>query len=267
MAYLHEPGYLFIDGGHLRQHYSKAIREWYGNDGEIDFIRLKLRYEAFKVFYYDCLDDLQREGENPKDYSERVTAQEMRFEAIGSVIGTHVRKGALVGVSKKKRRQTAVDILLAVDMMTHAIRQNMKRAVLLSGDDDFEPLVESMVQMGMYIAVSGDARHTSKDLITAADAFLPLRFLDYVSFSTDKLIAQEPQPTQNTIVYQNDFYEGDFYERGELDDGRKVIISLPHLYRAYVPAPDSHTAETFDYTNPDRLKLYIKILFGPVKWD
>lgn len=69
MVYLHEPGYLFIDGGHLRQYYSESVRKWFGEDGEIDFWALKTKYEAFKVFYYDCLDDLTRGGESDDDYT------------------------------------------------------------------------------------------------------------------------------------------------------------------------------------------------------
>lgn len=266
MVYLHEPGYLFIDGGHLREYYSKSVQPWFGNPGEIDFLALKIKYEAFKVYYYDCLDDLRREGESGKDYDERLAAQEMKFDAIDSVIGTHVRKGALVGVSKKKRRQKAVDILLAVDMMTHAVRQNMKRAVLLSGDGDFEPLVDSLVQMGMYIMVSGDAQSTSRDLVKAADAFMPLRFQDYFDLSAEALKAQLPLPTENLIGYKKRFYEGLKVAQGELKDGRTVTISFPDMYRAYVPVANTNEASTFDYPDPERLKLYVTLRFGPVEW-
>jgi uncharacterized LabA/DUF88 family protein len=38
-------------------------------------------------------------------------------------------------------------------MMNHAIRQNMRRAVLVTGDADFKPLVESMVQIGMFVEI------------------------------------------------------------------------------------------------------------------
>jgi hypothetical protein len=47
MRYSHqpaEPGYLFIDAGHLLKYYSEAIGEWFEGDGEIDFAALKARY-------------------------------------------------------------------------------------------------------------------------------------------------------------------------------------------------------------------------------
>jgi uncharacterized LabA/DUF88 family protein len=270
MRYSHqpaEPGYLFIDAGHLLKYYSEAIGEWFEGDGEIDFAALKARYEAFKVFYYDCADDLEHSGESREQYQERLAAQELKFDTIGSVIGTHVRRGALVGVNKKKRRQKAVDILLAVDMMTHAVRQNMQRAVLLSGDADFEPLVDSLVQMGMYVAVSGDAKHTSKDLVRAADAFIPLHFQDYFDLSTETLRANHPAPYERRVNYPDEgFYEGTLVAQGETEDGRLITISFPNVYRAYVPLAGAPYADTFDYKDAEKLKLYIKLRFGSVEW-
>ncbi len=134
MSQILEPTYLFIDGGHLRQYYAEGVREWFGNEGEINFTFIKSRMAAFKLFYYDCLDDVKRSGESEEDYNERVGKQEEQFDLIRSVVGAHVRRGSLTGKNEKKRRQKEVDILLTVDMMNHAIRQNMKRAVLLAGD-------------------------------------------------------------------------------------------------------------------------------------
>lgn len=196
-----------------------------------------------------------------------MAAQELNFDVIGSVIGTHVRRGALIGVSKKKRRQKAVDILLAVDMMTFAVRQIIKRAVLLTGDADFEPLVDSLIQMGLFVAVSGDASHTSKDLIRAADSFIPLHFNDYFHFSKQEYQSSNPLPVEGGITYRPGFYEGELCDRGVLEDGSTVIISFPQIYRAYVAAPESTTAKTFDEKSPDRLRLYIELVFGPCRWQ
>ena len=78
------------------------------------------------------------------EFEEGKQKQEMELNRIRKVYGTHVRLGSLTGI-EKKRRQKEVDILLAVDMMNHAVRQNMTRAVLLSGERDFKPLIESLV--------------------------------------------------------------------------------------------------------------------------
>ena len=158
---LPEPAYLFVDAGHIRECYNLAILEWFGRDSEPDYAKLKARVGAFKLFYYDCADQIQRANESDKAFRSRVEQQHQQFDEIRSIVGAHVRLGSLAGSSQKKRRQKGVDILLAVDMMNHAIRQNMRRAVLVSGDADFKPLVESMVQIGMFVEIVGDARRTS----------------------------------------------------------------------------------------------------------
>jgi hypothetical protein len=42
--------YLFIDGRHLQQHYAEAIRQWFGEDGKIDFHQIKDDYAYLQCF-------------------------------------------------------------------------------------------------------------------------------------------------------------------------------------------------------------------------
>jgi hypothetical protein len=64
--------YLFIDGGYLRARYSEMMTEFFGEATvrDIDFGRVKM--DAFKAFYYDCLDDTKKAGEDDKDVEKRV---------------------------------------------------------------------------------------------------------------------------------------------------------------------------------------------------
>jgi|SRR5262249_8687979 len=133
--------YLFVDGRYLRADYSRTIREWFGNDGEIDFVQVKNHFGADKMFYYDCLDDQQHPGESASDFASRVAKQEEEFNKIQRISGSHIRLGSITG-TKRNKRQKKVDILLAVDMMKHAVRQNMSTAILLAGDRDFQPVVD-----------------------------------------------------------------------------------------------------------------------------
>ena len=175
--------YLFIDSGHL-QYYRESLRDWFGEDPELDPLSLQSYFSASKCFFYDCLDDLPRHGETATDRETRINKQQAEFSRIRSVKGTHVRLGSLVGSHNKTRRQKEVDILLAVDMMNHASRRNMSRAVLVSGDRDFRPVVEALVQMGMFVEVAGDACHTSSVLAEAADFYHSLTIDDYYQWSS-----------------------------------------------------------------------------------
>lgn len=66
--------------------------------------------------------------------------------------------------------------------MSHAVRGNMTRAILLAGDRDFTPLVETLVQFGLTVEVAGDFRSTSDVLAQAADVYRPLGISAYANF-------------------------------------------------------------------------------------
>ena len=259
-----EPAYLFIDGGHLRAHYGRTVREWFGSDGAIDFEKLKSKMGAFKLFYYDCIDDEPRRWEDEATGRARIARQRAMLDSIQEIVGAHVREGSMTG--QKQRRQKEVDILLAVEMMNHAICKNMARAVLLAGDRDFRPVVESLVQMGTFVVVVGDKAHMSRELVKAADSSILFAFDDYFELSMPSFQADYPLPVSHQMGYNDGFFEGVAVAQGELDDGRIVTISAPDMYRAYVPTGDTRTAYTFDYKDARRLKLYIKLRFGEVNW-
>jgi uncharacterized LabA/DUF88 family protein len=259
---LPEPAYLFIDAGHLRECFNLAMRQWFDRESEVDCEKLKTRVRAFKLFYYDCLDDIQRSGEAAKAFKDRVEQQQEQFDRIRSILGAHVRLGSLAGSSQKRRRQKGVDIQLAVDMMNHAIRQNMKRAVLLTGDADFKPLVESMIQIGMFVEVIGDSKRTSRELVRAADASELLAFDEYFNLAPNELREEFPVPKKRTIVYQKGYYEGPLIATGKIG-GSQVLISRTDQYNAYIPTAEKQ-AYVLSHSDWQRLKLYIQIQFPDV---
>ena len=59
--------------------------------------------------------------------------------------------------------------MLTVDMLTHSFRKNMHQATLLTGDNDFKPLIDALVQDGMFITLWYPANETSAELMQAAD--------------------------------------------------------------------------------------------------
>lgn len=68
-----------------------------------------------------------------------------------------------------------LDIELALDLtqdMTH-----YKTAVLISGDSDFEPAVRFIKRKGKKVLVVSSRGHIAKELIRAADKYIPLEAL------------------------------------------------------------------------------------------
>jgi uncharacterized LabA/DUF88 family protein len=189
--------YLFVDAGHLRANFERATRLWCGAVGKFDPAQLRSLFGVQKVFYYDSIDDATRSGESESDYAARVEKQERFFREVSSVYATHVRLGSITGTGKK-RRQKEVDILIAVDAMNHAVRQNMDHAVLLTGDRDFTPLVETLVQLGLIVAVAGDLHFTSDALKEAADHYQPLTLSSYIQLMP--LQAQRAAPERFSLT-------------------------------------------------------------------
>jgi NYN domain len=94
----------------------------------------------------------------------------------------------------KNKRQKGVDILLAVDVLRHAERRNMDKVLLMSGDGDFRPLVQALVDTGLTVWVFGDRHHTSQDLKLAADRYVPLSLTDYFGLATEDFRRQHRLP-------------------------------------------------------------------------
>jgi uncharacterized LabA/DUF88 family protein len=260
-----EPTYLFIDGGHLRRNYTDTVRRWFGSDGEIRIDTVKTTFSAHKCFYYDSIDDIPHDGERLADCEARVRKQEEVFNRIQSIYGTHVRLGSMTG-TRKNKRQKQVDILLAVDVMNHAARRNMGRAVLLTGDQDFKPLVQSVVDMGLFIHVAGDIRHTSRDLAHAADHYEPLTMTRYHQWSARALQTKFPIPIK--CIQLLDARGQKKIKKGTIDGEPAECWCGPDTCQVTIQQPrDDDALLTVQFTEVDRLLLFCEMEFGKVEWE
>lgn len=264
--------YLFIDGGYLNVEYKKIMQKWTSTDGELNYRNIKMRMNATKCFYYDCKDEVKRPSENDVDFKARKDKQEEFFNSIREINGTHVRLGHLTGVNKKQR-QKEVDILLAVDMMNHAIRQNMTQATLIAGDRDFKPLVESLVQMGLYVEIVADQSSVSKDFAYAADSFRKITFVDYHNWSSDTVQVNFPIPhilgnggspqSDGATLIKQGLYKTYTVQLYEL----KNNYMLKADYILYFPRFESSQQSTrFTFNDLIRLELFFNLEYGNIDW-
>jgi len=263
--------YLFIDGGHLRQYYAETVRPWFGSEGEIDFVQIKdglLGGGIARCFYYDALEDEQRNNESDVDFASRIARDEEVFGKIEELNGYFVRLGSLTG--QRKRRQKKVDILLAVEALDHAVRRNMDRAILLTGDRDFEPLVDSLVRTGIHVHVVGDKKHTSAYLRRAADASTLLTFDDYFEFTARSLKARFQIRVRHTngvlapemAAFRNGTIQGKqaTLRRQRFDGGGEMF---------YIHVADFHLqgkSLMLESGDIDRLQLYFALQYGEIAW-
>lgn len=174
--------YLFIDAGYLRSRLTNWGKHFHEE-------RLPFRFESLKqgflkVFYFDS-PPAQRDGEELTSFQERADEYENSKIELIETGGFHVREGSLKTRSGRKsegrQEQKQVDVMLSVEMLAHAMRGNFSKATLLAGDLDFLPVVEALVQNGIYITIWAHKRTISKELWRAADRRREFRFAEAYS--------------------------------------------------------------------------------------
>ena len=117
------------------------------------------------------------------------------FNYIRSLDGFHVPEGSVSRSPKaRKRRQKEVDVLLAVEALTHAFRKNMDCAILLTGDLDFRPLVEQLIYLGTYVELWCVPEHTSEELHWAVDVSHDIDPVTFYNWSTPEYQKKHPRP-------------------------------------------------------------------------
>jgi uncharacterized LabA/DUF88 family protein len=159
--------YLFIDGGCLRS-WLDEMAATYAGGRTLDVDYGELTREYHKVFYYDALPPRPADPALLAVYEERLAAQDVQFERLASLDRFHVNEGEVRRSAANRPEQKMVDVMIAVDMLTHSFRRNMHEATLLTSDLDFKPLLDALVQHGMFVTLWYPPRKTSDKLIAAA---------------------------------------------------------------------------------------------------
>jgi len=191
-------GYLFIDAGYLRKAFqavcaavgvaAPARMHWdlwpapnYMGSGPT----------ITRTFYYDAPPP-QAPGEAESEYASRLIAFEEECGLLASKDCWFVSSGYIRGRGKRAR-QKAVDIQIAVDMMSHSVRGNMSEAILLTGDLDFKPVVDAVVALGTKVTLWCEPKSASEELLRAADRRR--------TFSVDDMVQLLPRDDRERYRY------------------------------------------------------------------
>ena len=251
-----EINYLFIDGGCLRETLKNYSERFFDGD-TIEFDYPKLGREFSKVFYYDSLP-VKNENETDVDYDIRVQPNIDFFTKLSLLDGFHVYEGT---ARRRRRRieQKKVDIMIAVDMLNHSFRKNMSKATLLTADLDFKPLIDALVDSGMYISLWYPINKTNQDLIQSADASSKLDLTIIFEHSTTDFQKSHFIPKGKDIMGQYLFnvtkiedLENKFGIKGELfkaNDRLTHYLLFPIYYN-----PKAYTHLEFE--DVEKLKEY-----------
>lgn len=254
-----EESYLFIDGEYLRKIYVDAMQSVFAVDGDLHFERLRDEARCLKTFVYECPDE-KRDGESEADFKVRTAPQEEYFSKIRSLRGFHLQQGTLKG--GKRRTQKEVDVLLAVDMLSHGFNRNMSRAVLVAGDLDFRPIVEALIRGGIFVEVWYDKRSAAKELPIAADYGRELHWNELYMWSTDEFKASHRVPDSPAFVQD---YLGFIQVKKGLLDGRRCDLIQRGDF--FLRVDTGKGIAWFQHKSPDVLERYYAKMWKPIEWD
>jgi uncharacterized LabA/DUF88 family protein len=142
---------VFIDGAYLES----LLRQEF-NAPKVHFdslISLVSRgHELLRAYYYDCLP-FQSAHPTP-DERERFAKRDRFHASLLHFPRVKVRLGKLArrhDNGKIRYEQKRVDVLLAVDLVKLAARHQITNAVLIAGDSDFIPAIETAQDEGVLI--------------------------------------------------------------------------------------------------------------------
>lgn len=143
----------------------------------------------------------------------------------------------------------------------------MDRAVLLTGDRDFEPLVHSLVQLGVRVEVAGDKKTTSRYLRHAADGHQRLSFDDYHMWTVGLLRERFPNSIWRTGARPHEAYA---VERAVLGDKEFVLMKSDRTMQYYIYGYQFYGDTNhlcLELNDLNRLKLYFELQYGEVVWE
>jgi uncharacterized LabA/DUF88 family protein len=123
---------------------------------------------ADRAFYYDAWPTKRDSDEIPK-FEAKEREKQTFFSKLNRYPRLHVRTGTTRWVRGNRQRQKAVDVLLAVDAVTHAYRGTTDAATLVLNDLDFYPVLETLLQTQVRTTLLYRPDTTADELIECAD--------------------------------------------------------------------------------------------------
>lgn len=157
-----DAGYVVNAAGHHQLDYRRINLEALGRGAAILFA-----WECHRTYIYDGVGD----GEQPQPRQER----QAWLERNDREDSCHYRRGR---IASARREQKRVDVQLAVDVLRDI--RNLRDpvdVVLVTGDDDFTPLVEAVREFGPQVGLVLFPRYGgTDDLRRAADSVREFEF-------------------------------------------------------------------------------------------
>jgi uncharacterized LabA/DUF88 family protein len=254
--------YLFIDGAYLRNVIERLHTEVFTN-ARPQLAHRQITGSHTKVFYYDC-PPAKRQLETDEQHKARVDEQASLYDKLRELRGWHVYEG-VVKRTGKQAKQKEVDILIAVDMLTHAHRRNMNTVSFLAGDQDFRPLIDALVRDGMFVELIYDPASISKELAEAADSRVPLTPYALFNWLEPEFQAANPLPERQSSSKRR--APESSIEVADVPHGRAEILVMDGRYLLIRPNPENPRMYLhMTHSNCELLKAVHAKTYGHCQW-
>jgi len=252
--------YLFIDGGCLDSLLEALSNGLFGGT-KLDIDYYKLATGFHKVFYYDCLP-AKKQGEEETIYQNRVQPKLELFNHLRSLDRFHVYEGTARYRDKRRgQEQKQVDIMIAVDMLTHSFRRNMHEATLLTGDLDFKPLIDALVQEGMYVSLWFPKGRTNYELVDSADSRQAITIHNVQGWFTDSFQGKVKTPVLNQLSSPDLDSSWQQLETIKQVAYEAFIYEQAGNYSALLPVKSGYFL--YHHHDLEQLKFYVEHIHSP----
>jgi uncharacterized LabA/DUF88 family protein len=163
-AYLAKPTrriMVFVDGENLVFRYQAMLHRGYVPRSDLlfhepdvavwspAFTHLAQHHEILRVTYYTYVV-----GDEARLASVRETLRGLEFNKHRASLLPNSLTPCVFKKDAKSRSGKGVDIKLCVDVLGHVYRGNTDAILLMSGDGDYEPLIEEVLRAGVQVFLS-----------------------------------------------------------------------------------------------------------------
>ena len=228
--------YLFIDGGFIQGFFRdcrRLIKPEIPSIDDIDIPLARIGAGFDRIFYYDAYPE-RKDDQKAEEYDQEYNAKSEFFQSISRIRNFSVRTALTKNRAKRGREQKGVDVLLAIDVLLHAVRGNIDEATIMTSDADFFPLFEALLQTKTRSVLRYDVRRTAPELIDSADYSRPVTTADFFEWgNTDGRLKVLPMG-----VGKDDLGDAGVVARGSIADRGVTIMYSDQSGRFFAEIED-----------------------------
>jgi hypothetical protein len=148
----------------------------------------------------------------------------------------------------------------------------MSKAVLLAGDSDFRPLVESLVRLGTYVQLAYENKTVAKELAKATDAESEINLTTLCRWAKLPNYVNRDHHFPLTITYRNHDHDpgpnmtnSRRLSSGLIGSAKINLYLVNELYIAFVEIVPRDFV-LYQFADQQKLLAYLTQIYGEINW-